>query len=256
MAEKRMFASSVVSSDPFLDMPAEAQALYFQLCMAADDDGFCDSPRKIMRACGASNDSMKILVSKKFVLTFEKGDNFIVVIKHWRLNNYIRKDSYHETKYKELMRELYYDENKSYSMNPGDGHVPCVEGALPEAVTAPSQSCDEPVTDTSQERDEPSTQNRIEKNSIEKFSREIDKNRKEECEGKTTEAPKPEEFIFQPKPGRLPILSAEERKARIKFWKGRVDFMKQNKYSTECMYSVALAEEGITKEDIDNFRED
>ena len=123
MAERRMFSKSVVESDPFMDMPAEAQALYFHLNMAADDDGFCDNPRSIMRACGASNDTMKLLIAKKFVLTFEKNDGFLVVVKHWRLNNYIRKDTYHETKYKEFMRELYFDENQSYSMNPGDGHA-------------------------------------------------------------------------------------------------------------------------------------
>lgn len=131
MAERRMFSRSIVTSDAFLDMPAEAQALYLQLNMAADDDGFVDNPRTIMRSCGASNDSMKLLRAKKFVLTFGPDDNFIVVIKHWRVNNYIRSDRYRETRYKELMREMYYDENRSYSMNPGDGHVPCLPPGIP-----------------------------------------------------------------------------------------------------------------------------
>lgn len=148
MAERRMFAKAIIESDPFMDMPSEAQMLYIRLNMAADDDGFCDNPRSIMRSCGASDDSMKLLVAKKFVITFSKQDNFVVVIKHWRLNNYIRKDTYHETKYREFMRELYYDENNSYSLNPGDGHRPCLPflSDRDEAVTEPSRDRDDPLT--------------------------------------------------------------------------------------------------------------
>lgn len=127
MAERRMFSKAIVSSDAFLDMPFDAQALYFQLCMASDDDGFVQAPRSVMRSCGASNDAMKLLAAKKFVLTFNKGDDFIFLIKHWRVNNYIQKDRYRASKYKEFLRELYYDENKSYSTNPGDGHTPCIQ---------------------------------------------------------------------------------------------------------------------------------
>ena len=175
--------------------------LYIRLNMAADDDGFCDNPRSIMRSCGASNDAMKILIAKKFVLTFEKKDNFIVVIKHWRMNNYIRKDTYHETKYKEFMRELYYDENQSYSMNPGDGHIPCIPGSSPTPVPLPSQTRDEPVTDPSRTRDEPLTQDRLGKDkgrlgedSSEKGKENktsvLDQAEKGECErGKPTGAP-------------------------------------------------------------------
>jgi len=148
-----------------MDMPAEAQMLYIRLNMAADDDGFCDNPRSIMRACGASDDAMKLLVAKKFVLTFSKQDNFIVVIKHWRMNNYIRKDTYHETKYKEFMRELYYDENNSYSLNPGDGHKPC----LPDAR-------DGPVTGPSRIRDDPLTQDRLDKDRVRLEEERLDNN--------------------------------------------------------------------------------
>lgn len=148
MAERRMFARSVVTSDFFRDMPAEAQALYLQLCMEADDDGFVDNPRSIMRGCGASDDSMKLLVAKAFVLTFNKGDQFLLVIKHWRVNNYIQKDRYRKTKYAELMRELYYDENRSYSKNPGDGHTPCLEASAPEKPTVSilDTTCIQPVS--------------------------------------------------------------------------------------------------------------
>ena len=165
MADRRMFSKAILESDPFMDMPAEAQMLYIRLNMAADDDGFCDNPRSIMRACGASDDAMKLLVAKKFVLTFSKQDNFIVVIKHWRMNNYIRKDTYHETKYKEFMRELYYDENNSYSLNPGDGHKPC----LPDAR-------DGPVTGPSRIRDDPLTQDRLDKDRVRLEEERLDNN--------------------------------------------------------------------------------
>ena len=154
MAERRMFSKSVVESDSFLDMPAEAQALYLHLNMAADDDGFVANPRSIMRLCGAKHDSMRLLISRKFVLTFEKNDNFVVVIKHWRLNNYIQKDRYRETKYKAFMRELYYDENKSYSMNPDDGHYPCLPDENPAPVSDMYTSCIQPVSEMEpQDRD-------------------------------------------------------------------------------------------------------
>ena len=159
MAERRMLSRSVVESDSFLDMPADAQALYLHLNMAADDDGFVANPRSIMRLCGAKDDSMRLLIQRKFVLTFEKKDNFVVVIKHWRLNNYIQKDRYRETKYKEFMRELYYDENKSYSMNPGDGHYPC----LPEEKPAPVSNMD---TDRIQPVSTLETQDRLGKDRV------------------------------------------------------------------------------------------
>lgn len=245
MAERRMFAKSVVESDPFMDMPAEAQALYFHLCMAADDDGFCDNPRSIMRSCGASNDTMKLLISKKFVLTFEKNDGFIVVVKHWRLNNYIRKDTYHETKYKEFMRELYFDENQSYSMNPGDGHVPCIPQSLPAPVTPSSQTRDEPVTEPSRTRDDPLTQDSIGKDSIDKaiVSTGEDSTGKGECER------------GNPPPGAA-ITDPEKKKERILHWKARIEFFNKMKYDPGCMYDLARTQDGLTKEEIDNFKEE
>ena len=111
MAERRMFAKTIVLSDAFLDMPMSARCLYFTLGMIADDDGFINSPKSIMRQCGASNDDMNILISKKFVLVFDDG---IVVIKHWRILNYIQKDRYVPTKYEEHKQQLLLDENNSY----------------------------------------------------------------------------------------------------------------------------------------------
>ncbi len=94
MAERRMFAKTIIDSDLFLDMPATAQLLYFHLSMRADDDGFINKPKSIMRMCGAKDDDINLLISKQFVIPFESG---IVVIKHWRVHNYIRADRYKPT---------------------------------------------------------------------------------------------------------------------------------------------------------------
>lgn len=112
MAERRMFAKTIIDSDAFLDMPATSQLLYFHLSMRADDDGFINKPKSIMRMCNCTEDDMKILVAKKFVIPFESG---IVVIKHWKIHNYIAKDRYTETKYKEEKATLELDENKAYT---------------------------------------------------------------------------------------------------------------------------------------------
>lgn len=112
MAERRMFAKTIVLSDAFLDMPMGARCLYFTLGMFADDDGFVNSPKSIMRQIGASEDDLKVLVAKKFILPFESG---IIVIKHWRINNYLRNDRYNATKYIEEKSELVVEENGSYT---------------------------------------------------------------------------------------------------------------------------------------------
>ena len=114
MAERRMFAKSIVLSDAFLDMPMSARCLYFTLGMLADDDGFVGSPKAIMRQCGASEDDMRILVSKKYVLGFESG---VLVIKHWRLNNYLRNDRHVQTTYTEELDTLGIDDKGAYTQN-------------------------------------------------------------------------------------------------------------------------------------------
>lgn len=113
MAERRMFAKTIVTSDAFLDMPPTARCLYFTLAMFADDDGFVNNPKSIMRQSGSSTDDMNILIAKKFVLTFESG---VIVIKHWRIHNYIQSDRYHETKYKDEKNALMLDDNKAYTL--------------------------------------------------------------------------------------------------------------------------------------------
>jgi len=113
MAERRMFAKTIIDSDAFLDMPMSSQALYFHLSMRADDDGFINNPKRIQRMIGASDDDMKLLIVKCFVLTFESG---VIVIKHWKINNYIRNDRYKETVYQEEKSLLQVKENGAYSL--------------------------------------------------------------------------------------------------------------------------------------------
>ncbi len=137
MAERRMFAKSIIDSDAFLDMPMSARLLYYDLSMRADDDGFNNSPKKVMRTIGATVDDINILIARKFIIPFDNG---VVVIKHWLIHNYIRKDTYKETPYKEEKALLEFDENNSYRL-----------------------------TDTSRRRavDEPLTQDRLGKDRLE-----------------------------------------------------------------------------------------
>lgn len=107
-----MFAKTIVTSDAFLDMPATARCLYFLLAMMADDDGFVNAPRSIMRQAGATVDDLNILIAKRFVLIFESG---VVVIKHWKIHNLIKNDRYKETKYLEEKAMLTLDDKNAYT---------------------------------------------------------------------------------------------------------------------------------------------
>ena len=113
MAERRMFAKTVIDSDAFLDMPLSTQALYFHLSMRADDDVFNNNPKKVQRMIGASDDDLKLLVLKKFIIPFDNG---IIVIKHWKMHNYIPKDRYRETVYQEEKAMLQITKNKAYTL--------------------------------------------------------------------------------------------------------------------------------------------
>lgn len=155
MAERRMFAKTIIDSDAFLDMPATSQLLYFHLAMRADDDGFVNSPKKILRVTGCGEDDLKLLFVKKFLIPFESG---VVVIKHWKIHNYIRKDTYHETKYKEEKCLLELDENEAYRIAETPKKIPCNE-----AVTNTLQTCIQDVH-------KPSTQVRIGKDRLVKDS--------------------------------------------------------------------------------------
>ena len=112
MAGRRMFAKTIIDSDAFLDMPQSTQNLYFHLSMRADDDGFINNPKKIGRMIGCNDDDLKMLLMKNFVIGFEVG---IVVIKHWRIHNYIRGDRYQPTVYQDELKQLDVKENKAYT---------------------------------------------------------------------------------------------------------------------------------------------
>jgi hypothetical protein len=118
MAERRMFTDKITESDVFLDMPLSTQALYFHFCMNADDDGFVKNPKRIQRMLGAGDDDCKLLVVKRFVLPFESG---VIVIKHWRMHNLLRKDRYKPTEYIEEKSMLKIKENGAYTFDETQG---------------------------------------------------------------------------------------------------------------------------------------
>ena len=112
MANRRMFSLTIIDSDAFLEMPATTQNLYFHLSMRADDDGFVNNPRRIMRMIGAGDDDLKLLIAKRFLIGFQTG---VVVIKHWKIHNYIQSDRYNKTVYQEEFAQLITKDNKSYT---------------------------------------------------------------------------------------------------------------------------------------------
>lgn len=112
-----MFTMKIVDSDAFLDMPLSTQCLYFHLNMRADDDGFIGNPKRIMKIIGASEDDLRLLIAKRFVLTFEDG---VIVIKHWRMHNTLSRDRYAETSYTDEKKMLLLKDNGSYSLTGGN----------------------------------------------------------------------------------------------------------------------------------------
>ena len=113
MAKKRMYSNAVTDSDAFIEMSSAAQALYFHLNQGADDDGFNNQIQLAMLKAHASTDDLKILMAKNFVIRFESG---VIVIKHWRLHNTLRKDRYTPTNYQEELSLLGIKENGAYTL--------------------------------------------------------------------------------------------------------------------------------------------
>lgn len=143
MADRRMFSQKIIDSDAFLDMPLSTQALYFHLSMRADDEGFVNNPRKIQRMISATEDDLKVLITKNYIIPFESG---IIVIKHWKVHNLIQSDRFHETVYTDEKALLEVGENKVYRLK------------------------DKPYTDCIQDGYETDTQVSIGKISIDKAS--------------------------------------------------------------------------------------
>ena len=179
MAERRMFAKTIVDSDMFIDMPMSARLLYYDLAMRADDDGFVNSPKKIMRFVGASMDDMNVLIAKQFIIPFESG---VVVIKHWRIHNYIRKDTYKETPYKDEKALLYLDKNNGYRLE----------------NECPSTNCQRTVN-------EPSTQDRLGKDRLGKVRLELGKDRVRDRDRER------QELVSAHAPENLPLEIAENK---------------------------------------------
>ena len=114
-----MFDKTITNSDDFLEMPDSSQNLYFHLSMNADDDGFVNNWKSIMRMTGHKEDDLKVLTAKQFIIPFDSG---VIVIKHWRINNYLRNDRYVETKFKDEKSKLMLDDNLVYQMDTNGVH--------------------------------------------------------------------------------------------------------------------------------------
>lgn len=113
MAQKRMFSLSVVDTDQFLEMPLSSRLLYYELGMRADDDGFVSNWKKILAFTGLKEDDLKVLIAKQFIIPFESG---VIVIRHWRLNNYLQKDRTKPTIYLDELKKLDVDDNNVYNL--------------------------------------------------------------------------------------------------------------------------------------------
>ena len=114
MAERRMMAKSIIKSDQFLEMPMSSQLLYFHLLSDADDDGFINAPKSIMRVIGAKEDDMRVLQAKGYTIPFDSG---VIIIKHWRIHNSLRKDRYNPNPQLENERkQLVVNDRKEYEL--------------------------------------------------------------------------------------------------------------------------------------------
>ena len=119
-----MFTKRITESDSFLDMPSSTQMLYFHFSMNADDDGFVNNPKKIQKMCGASDDDFKLLIAKSFIILFDSG---IIVIKHWKMHNYIQADRYRPTDYVEEKSMLGIKSNKAYTLDVSKMDTECIQ---------------------------------------------------------------------------------------------------------------------------------
>lgn len=146
MARRRMFNLDIIDTDLFIEMPQSSRLLYYELCMRADDDGFVSSPKKIQRVVGCSDDDFKVLITKKFIIPFETG---VVVIKHWKIHNYIQKDRYKETLYSEEKRLLSQEENGAYKLmdtsciqngNTGKDSIELVKNSIDNNIYSPAKA--------------------------------------------------------------------------------------------------------------------
>ncbi len=170
MAERRMFAQTIIDSDAFLSMPLSAQSLYFHLAMRADDDGFINNPNKIKKMVGAKDKDYNTLCQKRFILLFDSG---VCVIKHWKINNYIAKDRYKPTLYREEYKTLSLDDKNAYTFSTDNE-----QKSSDNLSTSRIQSVSNSSQSRTQSVDSLETQVSIGKYSIDKSS--IDKSKEKE----------------------------------------------------------------------------
>lgn len=149
-----MFAKSIVLTDAFLDMPMSARCLYFTLGMLADDDGFVGSPKSIMRQCGASQDDMGLLLAKRYVLGFENG---VIVIKHWRINNYLQNDRHKPTTYQEELATLMLDQKGAYTEREKPMYTECIQPVYTDKNRLDKASIDKESIEAPRKRFAPPT---------------------------------------------------------------------------------------------------
>lgn len=123
MAKRRMFSMEIIDTDNFIEMPRDSRLLYYELCMRADDDGFVSSPKKILKVVDCSDKDLELLIDKNFVIPFSSG---VVVIRHWKIHNYIQKDRYKETIYTIEKSLLKQGENGIYIQNDDTMDTGCV----------------------------------------------------------------------------------------------------------------------------------
>ena len=147
MAERRMFNKQITRSDAFLDMPRSTRLLYYDLNLDADDDGFVDKYKSIMRLTGASEDDLKLLIAKSFIIPFETG---VIVIKHWRMNNLIRSDRYKPTVYQEEKSQLQLKDNCSYTKKTTNG-IPSDDQMTPQYSIGKNSIVKESIEDKGQQ---------------------------------------------------------------------------------------------------------
>lgn len=135
MGKRRMISNNVIDTDLFMELPLSAQALYFHLCLKGDDDGFIAGPRRMARLIGASDDDLRLLLMKRYLLAFEDG---VVVIKHWRLHNLMRSDRYIPTDFQADFARLFVDENNEYELITEESRLP--DGCQPVVTWLPQDN--------------------------------------------------------------------------------------------------------------------
>lgn len=148
MAKRRMFSKEIVSSDAFRDMGLGSQALYYALGMEADDDGVVNNFRSVQRSIGANDDDMRILLAKRFVLPLG-DDNSLIVIKHWKINNYIQKDRYSKTRYLKELSVFGLDRNGAYT----EKENLCIQNGYTDKVSIDKVSIDKVSLDKNSKED-------------------------------------------------------------------------------------------------------